>query len=95
MTMAMGVLVCFNCCLTEQPQPKGRRRIDRSMIGEPTNFRHTAHVGSGDIGLTPNSSSNSLTNIQGQMSSKGEVYDTASPVAVHLNVIDLPVRNNS
>ncbi|NWS14589.1 C42S2 protein, partial [Pachyramphus minor] len=28
---------------------KRRRQIDRSMIGEPTNFVHTAHVGSGDI----------------------------------------------
>ncbi len=30
---------------------KRRRRIDRSMIGEPTNFVHTTHVGSGDMGL--------------------------------------------
>ncbi|KAK9408295.1 CRIB domain-containing protein [Crotalus adamanteus] len=30
--------LCFNCCIAEQPQPKRRRRIDRSMIGEPTNF---------------------------------------------------------
>lgn len=94
--MAMGVLMRLNCCITEQPQPqKRRRRIDRTMIGEPMNFRHTAHVGSGDIGLTPNSSTNSFSNIQGQMSSKGEVYDDASPVTVHLNVIDLPVRKNS
>ncbi|NXS96030.1 C4S2A protein, partial [Jacana jacana] len=28
---------------------KRRRRIDQSMIGEPTNFVHTAHVGSGDL----------------------------------------------
>lgn len=27
-----------------------RRRIDRSMIGNPTNFRHTAHVGGGGDG---------------------------------------------
>lgn len=31
------------------PFQKRRRRIDRSMIGEPTNFVHTAHVGSGDL----------------------------------------------
>lgn len=30
---------------------KRRRRIDRTMIGEPTNFVHTTHVGSGDMGL--------------------------------------------
>ncbi|KAL4613310.1 CDC42 small effector protein 2 [Arapaima gigas] len=43
--------VCFSCCIAEQPQPKRRRRIDRSMIGAPTNFVHTTHVGSGDVGL--------------------------------------------
>ncbi|KGL77864.1 CDC42 small effector protein 2-A, partial [Tinamus guttatus] len=41
--------LCFNCCIAEQPQPKRRQRIDQSMIGEPTNFVHTAHVGSGDL----------------------------------------------
>ena len=28
-----------------------RPRIDRSMIGEPMDFRHTGHVGSTDLGL--------------------------------------------
>ncbi|GCB60828.1 hypothetical protein scyTo_0011201 [Scyliorhinus torazame] len=41
--------LCFNCCIAEQPQPKRRRRIDRSMIGEPTNFVHTSHMGAGDM----------------------------------------------
>lgn len=92
--MAMGVLMRFNCCITEQPPKRRHPRIDRTMIGEPTNFRHTAHIGSGDV-LKPSGSTNSFSNIQGQMSSKGEMYDDASPVAVHLNVVDLPVRKNS
>ncbi|KAF3821514.1 hypothetical protein GH733_009556, partial [Mirounga leonina] len=46
---------------------KRRRRIDRSMIGEPTNFVHTAHVGSGDLF----SGMNSVSSIQNQMQSKG------------------------
>uniref|UniRef100_A0A3B3Q776 CRIB domain-containing protein n=1 Tax=Paramormyrops kingsleyae TaxID=1676925 RepID=A0A3B3Q776_9TELE len=58
--------VCFSCCIAEQPQPKRRRRIDRSMIGEPTNFIHTTHVGSGDMGLDF-----SVDSIQNQMKSKG------------------------
>ncbi|XP_052786481.1 CDC42 small effector protein 2-like [Mya arenaria] len=87
--MAMG-MICFNCCITEQPQPR-RRRIDRSMIGEPTDFRHTAHVGSSDI--TSRGSSNSLSSLQGQMSSKGNSVETSSN-AIHLNVIDLPQRRN-
>uniref|UniRef100_A0A3B3Q8H5 CRIB domain-containing protein n=1 Tax=Paramormyrops kingsleyae TaxID=1676925 RepID=A0A3B3Q8H5_9TELE len=45
---------------------KRRRRIDRSMIGEPTNFIHTTHVGSGDMGLDF-----SVDSIQNQMKSKG------------------------
>ncbi|VDI12551.1 Hypothetical predicted protein [Mytilus galloprovincialis] len=40
-------LFCFTCCIAEQPQPR-RRRLDPSMIGEPTEFRHTAHIGSGE-----------------------------------------------
>ncbi|KXJ27156.1 CDC42 small effector protein 2-A [Exaiptasia diaphana] len=44
------LLVCFPCCLTSRPQPRpARPRIDRSMIGLPTNFRHTGHIGSGDM----------------------------------------------
>ncbi|TRY86392.1 hypothetical protein DNTS_012156 [Danionella cerebrum] len=34
---------------TSQPKKK-RRRIDRSMIGEPTNFVHLTHIGSGEMG---------------------------------------------
>lgn len=89
--MAMGTLVCFGCCYEDQPQPKRRRRIDRTMIGEPMNFRHTAHVGSGDV----STSSSGLSDIQGQMSSKGETEHCLSSVAIHLNVIDLPARKNS
>ncbi|KAK1143669.1 CDC42 small effector protein 2-A-like [Acipenser oxyrinchus oxyrinchus] len=59
--------VCFSCCIAEQPQPKRRRRIDRSMIGEPMNFVHTTHVGSGDMGNGPGSAGL----IQEQMKSKG------------------------
>ncbi|XP_035538235.1 CDC42 small effector protein 2-like [Morone saxatilis] len=59
--------VCFSCCIAEQPQPKRRRRIDRSMIGEPTNFVHTTHVGSGDMGI----GLASVDLVQAQMKSKG------------------------
>jgi hypothetical protein len=36
-------------------QKKRRRKIDRSMIGEPTNFMHLTHIGSGEMaeGLPP------------------------------------------
>ncbi|KAM3918924.1 CDC42 small effector protein 1 [Leptodactylus fuscus] len=41
----------LGCCVVEKPQPKKkRRRIDRSMIGEPMNFVHLTHIGSGDMG---------------------------------------------
>lgn len=66
--------VCFSCCIAEQPQPKRRRRIDRSMIGEPTNFVHTTHVGSGDMGL----GLASVDLVQAQMKSKGGYVHGAS-----------------
>ncbi|XP_034774520.1 CDC42 small effector protein 1-A [Acipenser ruthenus] len=59
----------IGCCVAEKPQPKKkRRRIDRSMIGEPMNFIHLTHLGSGDMssdGPMPGS-------VQQQMRSKGE-----------------------
>ncbi|KAG5680832.1 hypothetical protein PVAND_010314 [Polypedilum vanderplanki] len=66
----------FSCCM-QQPSPTRRHhsriRIDRSMIGNPTNFVHTAHIGSNDAEL----SSQHLSIIQGQMQSKGG-YDINS-----------------
>ncbi|XP_072405047.1 CDC42 small effector protein 1-B-like [Chiloscyllium punctatum] len=41
--------LCFGCSEVEKTQPKKRKRIDRSMIGEPMNFVHLTHVGSGDM----------------------------------------------
>ena len=55
----------FKCCLSDDDRtgPVRRPRIDRSMIGNPTNFRHTAHVGATDVG--------SQAEMQSQMRSKG------------------------
>jgi len=45
--------------------PKRRRpKIDRSMIGQPTNFQHTGHIGSTDVG-------SQLSTVQIQMNTKG------------------------
>ncbi|XP_077993319.1 CDC42 small effector protein 2-like [Glandiceps talaboti] len=78
--------VCFTCCITQQPQQK-RRRIDISMIGEPTNFVHTGHIGSGDV-ASPQGPSQ-IGTIQTQMKSKGG-YNNISPVHVEIAVGDLP-----
>lgn len=59
----------FSCCVAK-PQTR-RHRIDRSMIGEPMNFQHTAHIGSRDVEM-PN---DQLTALQMQMRSKGG-YET-------------------
>lgn len=77
-------LFCFTCCIAEQPQPKRRRRLDPSMIGQPTEFRHTAHIGSGEARNSIN-----LTAVQNQMSGKGG-YDQVCPVNVKLKVVDIP-----
>lgn len=47
----------------------------RSMIGEPMNFQHTAHIGSRDVEM-PN---DQLTALQMQMRSKGG-YETTYKV---------------
>lgn len=85
----------FSCCMQQQPSPTRRRhqrlRIDRSMIGNPTNFVHTglslnSHLLSfftsrsilGHIGSNDAElSSQHLNVIQSQMQSKGG-YDINS-----------------
>ncbi|CAH2230700.1 CDC42 small effector protein homolog [Pararge aegeria] len=59
----------FACCYqpAAQAQRTARRRIDRSMIGAPTNFQHTGHIGSTDVDMP----SSLLHSIQNQMQSKG------------------------
>ncbi|KAK0162698.1 hypothetical protein PV327_006454 [Microctonus hyperodae] len=66
----------FTCCLTQQEstatrnkrqRTQPRLRIDRSMIGAPTNFQHTGHIGSGDLDMA----SAHLSAIQHQMQGKG------------------------
>lgn len=47
----------------------------RSMIGEPTNFQHTGHIGSRDVELP----GHQLTALQNQMRSKGG-YETSYKV---------------
>lgn len=45
------------------------------MIGEPMNFKHTGHIGSGDM-----ASGSDLGSIQGQMQSKGGYQGISVPV---------------
>ncbi|XP_030562246.1 CDC42 small effector protein homolog isoform X2 [Drosophila novamexicana] len=72
----------FSCCFQQQRSPSRRPhqrlRIDRSMIGSPTNFVHTGHIGSADVEL----SANRLNAISTQMQSKGG-YETNSIHSLH------------
>ncbi|XP_055377810.1 CDC42 small effector protein homolog [Condylostylus longicornis] len=74
------IWLLFSCCFHQTPSPSRRRHkrlhIDRSMIGNPTNFVHTAHIGSTDIEL----STNHLDALQNQMRSKGGYEMTAQPL---------------
>uniref|UniRef100_A0A4W5LZ76 CDC42 small effector 1 n=1 Tax=Hucho hucho TaxID=62062 RepID=A0A4W5LZ76_9TELE len=38
----------IGCCVVAKPPPVSLK-IDRSMIGEPTNFVHLTHIGSGEM----------------------------------------------
>ena len=51
------------------------------MIGQPTNFVHTAHIGSEDVG-TPGSQ---LSQLERQMKSKGGYEGPAVASASHLH----------
>jgi len=73
----------FSCCVAQRP-PRKRRRIDLSMIGNPTDFKHTGHIGAGDMCNT----TYDLGVVQSQMQSKGG-FEHSTPVAIQLNVIDL------
>lgn len=60
----------LGCCVVEKPQPKKRRRrIDRTMIGEPMNFVHLTHIGSGEMGAGDGLAMTGA--VQEQMRSKG------------------------
>lgn len=81
-------MVCFSCWGTTQP-PRRRRRIDRSMIGQPTDFRHTGHIGSAEVnGEAQQEDHSQLTAVTSQMRSKGG-YDHVTPVHISLNVVDV------
>jgi len=54
-----------SCVMEQEPQPNRQRpKISRDMIGQPTNFRHTSHVGSSDIG--------EISTLQSTMKGKGD-----------------------
>ncbi|XP_014250398.1 CDC42 small effector protein homolog [Cimex lectularius] len=73
----------FSCCINQPAHQRKRQqrrgRIDRSMIGEPTNFRHTGHIGSEDVDL----GNTQLHAIQNQMQSKGGYETSVSAVKVY------------
>jgi len=70
---------CLSCLGVEEPPPRPRRRIDKSLIGLPTDFQHTGHIGSSEFG------NSDLGAVQTRMQSKGgysngsDVPDTATP----------------
>ena len=74
----------FTCCMVPDNRPR-RPRIDRSMIGQPTDFRHTGHIGTNDMLNNASNSSSPEQNklqsdniglLQNQMMSKGGYSDT-------------------
>lgn len=58
----------FTCCIegSDEPIRNTRPRIDRSMIGQPMDFRHTAHIGQDNF-----SNNDNMGLLQTQMKSKG------------------------
>lgn len=79
--MSELLIQCFTCCVTQQRPRKRLRRIDKSIIGTPMHFRHTAHIGSENTDIH-------LDSLMHQIASKGG-YDYALPVNVQIPVIDV------
>uniref|UniRef100_A0AC34REG8 CRIB domain-containing protein n=1 Tax=Panagrolaimus sp. JU765 TaxID=591449 RepID=A0AC34REG8_9BILA len=71
----------LNCCVSPQSDI-GRVKIDRSMIGDPTNFRHLGHIGADQPAVE---SINSL------LSSKGSYEFGVDNVPRHLREKDIPI----
>lgn len=59
-------MLCFPCCVDDQPPQRTRPKIDRSQIGLPTNFQHTGHIGSGEV-----ATGFDVHQVQNSMQSKG------------------------
>lgn len=78
------VMLCFPCCVDEQPPPRRRPKIDRSQIGLPTNFQHTGHIGSGEI-----ATGFDVHQVQNSMQSKGGYEESSSNVQYTPQGIDL------
>lgn len=73
----------FIQCFKPQEAPISNRRvIDRSMIGNPTNFQHTAHIGSNDVDGGSN-----LKSMESQMQTKGGYGGEAC--LSHLKLVDV------
>ncbi|XP_065177164.1 CDC42 small effector protein 2-like [Sycon ciliatum] len=64
----------FSRFLLPRKKPPPRRKIDRSMIGNPANFQHNSHIGSTDVGSTQ-------IDVQSQMQGKGGYISIAQPAA--------------
>ncbi|KAA3673776.1 uncharacterized protein DEA37_0001600 [Paragonimus westermani] len=83
-------MVCSLCCFQPTPQvstfvpyscfPQRKTKIDRFSIGNPTDFRHIAHVG-GSLGK----SDSALTSLSSS-------FEECS-FPVHLRLMDLPASN--
>ncbi|KAI1726997.1 CDC42 small effector protein 2 [Ditylenchus destructor] len=75
----------LNCCVSPQSDI-GRIRIDRSLIGKPTDFRHLGHMGADDLSGSYNAeAAHSL------LSSKGD-DEFRIPVPANFRANDLPIK---
>lgn len=67
-----GLIFNIDMLQTRKKRSRSGIRIDRSMIGLPTDFQHTIHIGSNDIELN----NTAVRALQNHMQSKGG-YETS------------------
>lgn len=79
----------LNCCVSPQSEII---RIDRSLIGAPSNFQHIGHLGAGDL---PASSAADDNNALGRLLASKGSPDFAMAVPAGLRMADIPVRTST
>lgn len=87
-TMVLRQLPRFwllNCCVAPQTEI-ARVRVDRSMIGGPTDFRHIGHMGANDL-----NASCSMNEVSSLLQSKGDNSCNLS-IPEHLHENDIPIK---
>ncbi|PVZ97592.1 hypothetical protein BB558_004578 [Smittium angustum] len=67
-------MVLFLSCFGQDNSQRGKKKLDKKMIGNPTNFTHTAHLGIGSISDDDTISPEDLNKLKGRVPTSTSSY---------------------